>query len=102
MTSVKNRKREAQQAYQDAVNRLQADRQAKGQAAAQLATLAPNQVTSQLRELGAMQTVGEEKQQLTQNEDTKQYYQKGVYVRDDHCDWGSSGMNEFTEEYKTK
>ena len=20
----------------------------------------------------------------------------GVYLRDDHCDWGSSGMNEFT------
>ena len=41
----------------------------------------------------------EEKQQMTQNEDTKNYYQKGVYVRDDHCDWGSSGMNEFTNEY---
>ena len=41
----------------------------------------------------------EEKQQITQNEDTKHYYQKGVYVRDDHCDWGSSGMNEFTNEY---
>ena len=23
----------------------------------------------------------------------------GVYLRDDHCDWGSSGMNEFTNEY---
>jgi len=22
-----------------------------------------------------------------------------VYLRDDHCDWGSSGMNEFTNEY---
>jgi hypothetical protein len=20
-------------------------------------------------------------------------------LRDDHCDWGSSGMNEFTNEY---
>ncbi len=20
----------------------------------------------------------------------------GIYLRDDHCDWGSSGMNEFT------
>ena len=23
----------------------------------------------------------------------------GIYLRDDHCDWGSSGMNEFTNEY---
>ncbi len=41
----------------------------------------------------------EVKDQITHSEDTKQYYQKGVYVRDDHCDWGSSGMNEFTNEY---
>jgi len=41
----------------------------------------------------------ENKDQFTHSEDTKQYYQKGVYVRDDHCDWGSSGMNEFTNEY---
>jgi len=40
-----------------------------------------------------------DKQQLTQDEDANHYYQKGVYVRDDHCDWGSSGMNEFTNEY---
>ena len=25
--------------------------------------------------------------------------QTGIYLRDDHCDWGSSGMNEFTNEY---
>jgi len=24
---------------------------------------------------------------------------KSIYLRDDHCDWGSSGMNEFTNEY---
>tara|TARA_Y100000590_G_scaffold201824_1_gene229327 strand:- start:70 stop:231 length:162 start_codon:yes stop_codon:yes gene_type:complete len=41
----------------------------------------------------------QEKQQITQNEDTQQYNQRGVYVRDDHCDWGSSGMNDFTNEY---
>ena len=23
----------------------------------------------------------------------------GIYLRADHCDWGSSGMNEFTNEY---
>jgi len=41
----------------------------------------------------------ENKYQVTQQEDTQQYNQTGVYVRDDHCDWGSSGMNEFTNEY---
>ena len=25
--------------------------------------------------------------------------QTGIYLRDDHGDWGSSGMNEFTKEY---
>ena len=38
-------------------------------------------------------------QQITQKEDQKQYNQSGIYLRDDHCDWGSSGMNEFTNEY---
>ena len=41
----------------------------------------------------------ENKEQITQEEDTKQNSQTGVYLRDDHCDWGSSGMNEFTNEY---
>ena len=25
----------------------------------------------------------------------------GIYLRDDHCDWGSSGMNEFTNEFNS-
>ena len=37
--------------------------------------------------------------QITQKEDHRQYNQSGIYLRDDHCDWGSSGMNEFTNEY---
>jgi len=41
----------------------------------------------------------EDRQQITQTEDTRNYYDKGVYVRDDLCDWGSSGMNEFTNEF---
>jgi hypothetical protein len=41
----------------------------------------------------------ENKSQVTQKEDHRQYIQSGVYLRDDHCDWGSSGMNEFTNEY---
>ena len=39
------------------------------------------------------------KSQITQKEDQMQYNQSGIYLRDDHCDWGSSGMNEFTKEY---
>ena len=39
------------------------------------------------------------KPQFTQKEDQKLYNQSGIYLRDDHCDWGSSGMNEFTNEY---
>ncbi len=36
--------------------------------------------------------------QITQKEDQRHYIQTGIYLRDDHCDWGSSGMNEFTNE----
>ena len=39
------------------------------------------------------------KSQITQKEYHKQYNQSGIYLRDDHCDWGSSGMNEYTNEY---
>ena len=35
----------------------------------------------------------EGKTQFTQKEDQKQYNQSGIYLRDDHCDWSSSGMN---------
>jgi len=41
----------------------------------------------------------EDKSQVTQKEDQRLYNQSGIYLRDDHCDWGSSGMNEFTNEY---
>ena len=41
----------------------------------------------------------ESKSQITKKEDQRQYNQSGTYLRDDHCDWGSSGMNEFTNEY---
>tara|TARA_B110000211_G_scaffold171725_1_gene193890 strand:+ start:89 stop:250 length:162 start_codon:yes stop_codon:yes gene_type:complete len=34
-----------------------------------------------------------------QKEDQNQFSQSGIYLRDDHCDWGSSGMNEFTKEF---
>ena len=44
--------------------------------------------------------IQENTSQITQKEDDRQYNQSGIYLRDDHCDWGSSGMNEFTNEYK--
>jgi len=41
----------------------------------------------------------ENSQQITNQQEQLEYHSKGVYIKDDHCDWGSSGMNEFTEEY---
>ena len=39
------------------------------------------------------------KSQTTQKGDYDHRKQSGIYLRDDHCDWGSSGMNDFTNEY---
>tara|TARA_B100000945_G_scaffold281535_1_gene249300 strand:+ start:178 stop:348 length:171 start_codon:yes stop_codon:yes gene_type:complete len=42
----------------------------------------------------------ENKAQSIQQEDSpSQSNKSGIYLRDDHCDWGSSGMNEFTNEF---
>jgi hypothetical protein len=73
------------QGYADAVKRFQVDRQAQGQAGAQLATMAPNQFKAQLGELGAMQTVGEQKQQQSQtalDEAFRQYQLEQNYPYD--------------------
>ena len=41
-----------------------------------------------------------ENKNLTANhENGSEISKSGIYLRDDHCDWGSSGMNEFTNEY---
>ena len=41
-----------------------------------------------------------ENKNLTANhENGSESSKSGIYLRDDHCDWGSSGMNEFTNEY---
>ena len=56
----------SQQAYQEAIRRLEAERTRTGQAGAQLATMAPSALKTQLGEFGALQTIGEEKQQQTQ------------------------------------
>jgi hypothetical protein len=75
----------SQQSYQDAVKRFQADRTAAGQAGAQLATMAPNQFKAQLGELGAIQTIGEEKQRQQQtalDEAFRQYQLERNYPYD--------------------
>ena len=35
--------------------------------------------------------------QIIREEDLSAYRAKGIYMRDDHCDWGSSGMNDLIE-----
>ena len=75
----------SQSAYQDAVQRFQADRQAAGQAGAQLATMAPQQFKAQLGELGAIQTVGEQQQRQQQtalDEAFRQYQLERNYPYD--------------------
>ena len=52
----------SQQAYQEAIRRLEAERTRSGQTGAQLATMAPQALKTQLGEFGAIQTIGEEKQ----------------------------------------
>ena len=41
----------------------------------------------------------EKQSEISENDAQNQFSQSGIYLRDDHCDWGSSGMNEFTQEY---
>ena len=43
----------------------------------------------------------ENEAQIIKNEDLARHNSRGIYMRDDHCDWGSSGMNEFTNEYNS-
>jgi hypothetical protein len=37
----------------------------------------------------------ENKAQIISLEDLDQHNSRGIYMRDDHCDWGSSGMNDL-------
>ena len=39
------------------------------------------------------------KNQENTSENTPSNSSSSIYLRDDHCDWGSSGMNEFTQEF---
>ena len=43
----------------------------------------------------------ENKAQNSHQDTSDKRNNSGIYLRDDHCDWGSSGMNEFTNEYNS-
>ena len=38
--------------------------------------------------------------QIIKHEDLARHNNKGIYMRDDHCDWGSSGLNDLAESHK--
>ena len=44
----------------------------------------------------------ENQREINDDNNQNQFSQSGIYLRDDHCDWGSSGMNEFTQEFSEK
>tara|TARA_B100000029_G_scaffold399605_1_gene398350 strand:+ start:934 stop:1149 length:216 start_codon:yes stop_codon:yes gene_type:complete len=39
----------------------------------------------------------ENEAQIINHEDLARHNSKGIYMRDDHCDWGSSGMKDLVE-----
>ena len=39
----------------------------------------------------------ENEAQIIKHEDLAKHNSRGIYMRDDHCDWGSSGMNDLIE-----
>ena len=39
----------------------------------------------------------ENEAQIINHEDLAKHNSRGIYMRDDHCDWGSSGMNDLIE-----
>ena len=39
----------------------------------------------------------ENEAQVIREEDLSAYKSKGIYMRDDHCDWGSSGMKDLVD-----
>jgi len=40
----------------------------------------------------------ENEAQIIREEDVSQYNAKSIYMRDDHCDWGSSGMEALVDQ----
>ena len=39
--------------------------------------------------------INENEAQIIRHEDVVRHNSRGIYMRDDHCDWGSSGMNDL-------
>ena len=39
----------------------------------------------------------ENEAQIIRHEDLVKHSNRGIYMRDDHCDWGSSGMKDLVE-----
>ena len=39
----------------------------------------------------------ENEAQIIKKEDLDNHNSRGIYMRDDHCDWGSSGMKDLVE-----
>ncbi len=39
----------------------------------------------------------ENEAQIIRKEDLARHNSKGIYMRDDNCDWGSSGMKDLAE-----
>ena len=35
--------------------------------------------------------------EINENNTQNQFSQSGIYLRDDHCDWGSSGMKDLAD-----
>ena len=42
--------------------------------------------------------ITENEAQIIREEDISQYNAKGIYMRDDYCDWGSSGMDALVDQ----
>jgi len=42
----------------------------------------------------------ENETQIIKHEDLTRHNSRGIYMRDDHCDWGSSGMQDLVETHK--
>ena len=40
----------------------------------------------------------ENEAQIINQEDLARHNSRGIYMRDDHCDWGSSGMEALVEQ----
>jgi len=39
----------------------------------------------------------ENEAQIISHEDLARHNSRGIYMRDDHCDWGSSGMKDLVD-----